>query len=51
MGEQITLNENDYTNLTILSNFINNNIIRIHNQLIEELNKGSEYKIEQLNVN
>lgn len=51
MGEQITLNKNDYSNLILLSNFINNNIIRIHNQLIEDLNKGNEYKIEQLNIN
>lgn len=50
MGEQITLNKNDYSDLMVLANWININIIRIHNQLVEELNKGSEYKINLLNI-
>lgn len=51
MGEQVTLSQNDYSDLIILAKFINNNIIRIHNQLVEELHKGNDYKIELLNIN
>lgn len=44
------VNKDYYTNLILLASFINDHVLRIHNQLIDILNLGADRKIKLLEI-
>lgn len=48
MEEELSLSEDTYENITELIDFVNNHIVRIHNEIIDKLNKGEQYYLKKI---
>ena len=47
-GESFTLSEVDYENFRKVVDFVNKNVVRIQNKLVENCGKGVSYKLKEL---
>lgn len=50
-GESLSIASDDFSNLTKIIDFLNGNLVRIHNQLVDKLNKGEAFKLKNIEYN
>lgn len=51
LGEQFSFSESTTEDIRILVKFINDHVVRIHNLIINEIDKGEEYKLSPIILN
>lgn len=47
-GEAISFTQKDYSDFTKIIDFVNNDLVRIQNDIIDKLKKGDQYKLPQI---
>lgn len=47
-GEAISFSKNDYSDFTKIIDFINRDLVRIQNLIVDQLNKGNQYKLPNI---
>ncbi|MBK9328723.1 MAG: hypothetical protein IPM95_05245 [Sphingobacteriales bacterium] len=50
MHESINISINDYRDLIEIISFVNNHLVRIHNLVIDDIGKSSEYKLHKIQL-
>lgn len=50
MAEQFSISPNSAENFRQIVDFINNNLVRIHNLIIKKLNKGDQYNLNKIKL-
>ena len=48
MSESFSIGKSDYSNFTKIIDFINKNLIKFQNQIVDELGKGESYKLNPI---